>query len=147
MTPFLKLLRKSTEKLFGTFYDGPTPPKRLEQEVVQFMAMYPKATRTDWGNFAAVLAANSYESGYSRGYEWAERDLDSMPTESPEVEEHHRRHALVWDGHQLLKDFDELDMVVPEDDGEDKIEDSIDEYNRAFERYQRREHPGKRYSR
>lgn len=150
MTPFMKLLRNTSEKLFGKFYEGPVTPDRFEQTVIAFMKMNPKATRQDWASFCARHADEAYASGYQRGYEWAERDLDRKPDQSPEVEEHHNLHAWRWNGLELVKDYDEgdLDEVVIDEDGEEAVRRHLDEYERALRAQQDSTPPmGKRFSR
>lgn len=74
MTPFTKWVRNAIESWIGTRYEGPQPPKRLEQQVLSFAEFYPKATRAEWVEFATRFAEECYRIGYTRGVEWAERD-------------------------------------------------------------------------
>lgn len=83
MTPFLKLIKKTTEKILGKWEEGPEPPKRLREYVTVFANRYPNATRAEWLEAAASLAEEAYRNGFQRGYEHSERD--ALPREfSPE---------------------------------------------------------------
>lgn len=70
--------------LLGIFYEGPTPPPRLAEHVTRFANDNPNATRKEWIVFAQGLANSSYQSGWLRGYEWVERELDKLPEEHPD---------------------------------------------------------------
>lgn len=83
MTPLAKLSRGVLERLAGVFYEGPEPPTRLARMVVLFARAHPRATRRTWADFAADHAAESYRSGYVRGFEEAERRW-GRPGPSPE---------------------------------------------------------------
>lgn len=84
MTLFVRWLRRIYEKLVGVFYEGPKAPPRLGDAVLKFAEMNPKATRFDWIVFCQRHAASSYQSGWVRGYEWAERELDKKPEYHPD---------------------------------------------------------------
>lgn len=61
-----------------------------------FAAANPEATRGEWAEFAARLAANSYREGYARGFEWAERDLDKLSVGDPALIAEAQRHDFEW---------------------------------------------------
>ena len=85
MTPFQKLVRRVVERWRRTYYEGPEPPARLGEMVVDFANHNPHATRQEWIEFGRFHAAECYRSGFTRGAEWAERDFGSrMPDVSPE---------------------------------------------------------------
>jgi len=84
MTLFTRWLRRLYEKVKGIFYEGPNPPKRLGDAVAVFAEMNPKATRIEWILFCTQLAEASYKSGWLRGYEWSERELDIKPEHDPD---------------------------------------------------------------
>ncbi len=87
MTPFQRLLRRMAEKYLGRFEEGENAPARIREQVVAFANYYPKATRSDWIEFASRFAGETYEAGYVRGVEWVERDPDLgkfPPGRSPE---------------------------------------------------------------
>jgi hypothetical protein len=74
VTPFARFLKRTAERLFGTFEEGPRPPERLRQMVVEFLNAHPKLTRRQVGEFGAQLAENCYRAGYARGWESTVRD-------------------------------------------------------------------------
>ncbi len=74
MTPIVRWLKKSWEKLFGTWSEGPQLPDRFHEMVIDYANREPQATRADWIRFATLHAGVAYRSGYQRGYEWAERE-------------------------------------------------------------------------
>lgn len=74
MTPFAKWLNKIAEKIVDRYYEGPQPPERLTQEARAFAALCPNATISEWADFAASLAKQSWREGWVRGFEHAERD-------------------------------------------------------------------------
>lgn len=76
MTPFLRLLKGSVEKFFGRFYEGPEPPKRLDDLVRGFERANPKAGWAEWREFAQQLAGYAYREGWVRGNEAHARDPD-----------------------------------------------------------------------
>lgn len=83
MTPVVRCIRNFFEKSFGKFYEGPECPERFSEVVVVFANENPYASRAEWMRFATEHAAVAYKSGYTRGFEWAERD-DEDPVVSPE---------------------------------------------------------------
>lgn len=111
MTPIVKTLRNIYERVRGRFYDGPDPPRRLADMVVVFANMHPDATRAQWANFASLHAAECYRSGYVRGYEWCERDLDSRdPDVDPERLMEQMGHGWEWMDEPV--ELDDPDVVV-----------------------------------
>lgn len=84
MTRFSKWLRKRVEKWLDRYYEGPEVPPRFSQYVIDFMHVYPQATKRQWLQFALRLAEESYKSGFVRGFENAERD-ESEPEIDPDV--------------------------------------------------------------
>jgi len=86
MTPAVRFFRNLWQRWRKAFYDGPETPKRLPDMVLAFTVAYPRATKAEWIGFARKLADESYRSGWTRGFEWAERDLDRRdPVVDPEV--------------------------------------------------------------
>jgi hypothetical protein len=73
MTPVMRFLRNAGERLFGTFAEGPEPPRRLRAIVELFARANPGATVAEWVEFAAGHAGTSYQLGYVRGCERTER--------------------------------------------------------------------------
>jgi hypothetical protein len=77
--------RRRSEKAADTYYEGPEPPDRLRESATSFANMYPSATRKQFVEMAAELAAEAYRSGWVRGFEWAERDPDALGTINPKI--------------------------------------------------------------
>ncbi len=73
VTPLMKFIRNTKEKLLGSYEEGPEPPKRLQQTAELFARTNPKATVAQWLEFASELAGTSYQQGYVRGFERGER--------------------------------------------------------------------------
>lgn len=71
--------RKVKDLWSGTYYEGPTPPPRLLDEVRIFMVLYPNASKQQWMEFSTKHAANSYRSGFVRGHDWVERGWEGPP--------------------------------------------------------------------
>ena len=85
MTRFVALLHRAVERWLGRHYEGPEPPRRLAEIVRHFARLRPRAMQREWIEFAAEHARECYRTGYLRGLEWAERDLDRRePTVDPE---------------------------------------------------------------
>jgi hypothetical protein len=79
------------------YYEGPEPPKRIKAIVVDFANSFPNATRDEWVKFSSELAEEFYTSGYMRGLEWSERDLDRRdPQLPPEVLAEAEGHSWEW---------------------------------------------------
>lgn len=101
MTRFQRLMRNLWERMRGRYYEGPDAPPRLGEAVKTFAAMHPRASRKQWIDFATHIASESYKSGYVRGLEWAERDLDRRdPGIDPELLAANERHDMSWVGLQ-----------------------------------------------
>lgn len=79
LTPIARWLRRLWQRAFGTFYEGPSAPPRLRQMVRIFEEQHPFATRADYLDFAAKHAEEAYRTGYVRGLEWSERDVERAP--------------------------------------------------------------------
>lgn len=78
-----KWARKFVEKFFDEYYEGPSPPDRLRLEAQAYAAMNPNALISDWVDFAALLARQSWREGWVRGYENAERDPEPFRDDLP----------------------------------------------------------------
>jgi hypothetical protein len=76
MTIFSRFFRRAIEKTAAIYYEGPEPPLRLGDYVEEFARRNPYATRGEWINFTKQQCAESYRSGWMRGYEYVERDED-----------------------------------------------------------------------
>ena len=87
MTRFSRFLHRLVERMLGVYHEGPEPPRRLAEEVKLFRIYYPGATPEQWAAFAANLAANSYRSGFTRGYEWQERGWEGPAIEPEQLAE------------------------------------------------------------
>lgn len=74
MTPILRWFRDFRERWLGKMYEGPEPPERLATMVIAFAQMNPQATRFDWTRFAIEHARECYRAGWTRGFEYVERD-------------------------------------------------------------------------
>lgn len=97
MTPLKKVFRNLYERAKGTYYEGPECPARIGELVDEFARARPRATRAEWADMAKRLASEAYRSGYVRGWEWAERDLDRRdPAEDPEVAVEREGHGWRW---------------------------------------------------
>lgn len=70
----IRRIRRTFEWLFGRWYEGPQIPDRIILEVKQFTKYHPRATRAEWMVFAAELAELAYRAGWTRGYEYLERN-------------------------------------------------------------------------
>lgn len=66
-------IRRTIERAFNRYAEGPDPPARYAQAVLAFATLNPSATQEDWIKFAADHAHECYRSGYLRGVEWKER--------------------------------------------------------------------------
>ena len=67
-------MTKTVETMLEQFYEGPQPPKRLAERVKAFRLYYPNATPEEWESFALTFGQNCYRDGFTRGYDWNERD-------------------------------------------------------------------------
>jgi hypothetical protein len=69
-TPFVKGLRKLSEKLLGTWAEGGDLPKRY----AQLAATHAKGSpNPEWEAFAVRLAESAWKDAYTRGVQYAER--------------------------------------------------------------------------
>ena len=85
MTPFLSLLKRTSEKLWGRWYEGHEPPGRLEQQVAIWARAHPRATRVEWAAYALSLGHASWREAWERGFQWAERE-EQKPDPGPVIE-------------------------------------------------------------
>lgn len=70
---FARGLHRLWERVRGRYREGIDAPERLARIVNDFARWYPDATREEWIAFAIAQTAESYRSGYIRGYEHVER--------------------------------------------------------------------------
>lgn len=112
MTRLGRLVRNLTERLLGRYYEGPHPPQRLAEQVAEWAAMHPTATRAEWAAFAVRFAHGAYKDGFVRGFEWAERDLDRLDLGEPERLAELEAYDFVWHSPDHLTS-QELAEVVP----------------------------------
>lgn len=112
MTPFARFLRKVAQKVRGTFYEGPEPPARLAHLVKAFAGSRRRATRGQWIAFAKNLAEEAYRSGWTRGYEWAERE-EQDPAD-PDFIAEHEAHGWEWADEGEIPEPEGLDEAVPD---------------------------------
>jgi len=85
MTPVKRFARNMVQMIRKQFYEGPDPPARIASAVRHFIEVCPNATKEQWREFAELHAQECYRTGYVRGLEWAERDLDRKPKDDPDV--------------------------------------------------------------
>ena len=95
-TRLQRWMRNLAERFATRYYEGPEPPDRLIEQVLAFAQAHPTANRGEWMGFAAALARSSYRSGYVRGLEWAERDLDKLDMGDPERLAEQQAHDFEW---------------------------------------------------
>jgi hypothetical protein len=103
VTPFARFLSRIAEKITDRYYEGPEEPQRLAEEVRLFRAMYPAASPEEWADFTARLAGNAYRAGYTRGFEYAERDPNPPEPDLQQLEQHRHDWSLS-DGHPLMRE-------------------------------------------
>lgn len=112
---------------------------RLAEQVVLFAAVHPNATVDEWARYATALAQSAYRSGYVRGFEWAERDLDTLNVGDPEVLASNEAHDFEWHAPEALT-TDELQQVVggdflaqlPDDAARARYLDTVGQYTGGF---------------
>lgn len=76
--------RNRKEKKKEAFYEGPIPPEhRLRKEALAFATLHPNALLAEWVEFATKLAIQSYREGWTRGYEYIERDKEPFREDLP----------------------------------------------------------------
>jgi hypothetical protein len=86
VTPLKKALRNIVQRMAHSYYEGPEPPKRITDIVEHFALSSPTATFTEWKDFAILHAREAYKTGYTRGFEYAERDFDlKKASTNPEI--------------------------------------------------------------
>jgi hypothetical protein len=83
VTALKRWLSRRAEKFLDKYYEGPEPPQRISDLVIEFANLYPTATRSQWLRFATEHAREAYRAGYQRGYEYVERDPDFFRTDLP----------------------------------------------------------------
>lgn len=81
VTSLKRKLRNFLELLLRKFYEGPTPPPRIQEEARLFALMNPHAGADEWEEFAARHADNAYRDGFVRGFEQSERDPERVVPE------------------------------------------------------------------
>jgi hypothetical protein len=67
-------VRGWAERMLRRSYEGPEPPKRLEQEYRLFLLQHPLASPDEVHEHAIRFAEESYRAGWTRGYEAAQRE-------------------------------------------------------------------------
>lgn len=87
MTMLGRWIRNLIERIIHTFYEGPHIPKRLLVTPLEWAIAHPRATREQWLEFCQLYGTTVYTAAYTRGLEFAERDLDRMPRKAPELME------------------------------------------------------------
>ena len=110
-TRLQRWIAKLAERVVGRYYEGPEPPLRLAEQVVMFAATHKDVTVDEWARYATALAGSAYRSGYVRGLEWAERDLDKLDVGDPDVLASNEAHDFEWHAPEALT-TDELQQVV-----------------------------------
>jgi len=85
MTAVKRWIVRLFERLTNRWYEGPNPPKRIEDFAQVFANEHPFATVQDWKRFSEGLAAEFYRSGFTRGWEWNERGSEPWPAVDPDV--------------------------------------------------------------
>lgn len=114
-------IRRWADRVTDRYYEGPQPPARLAQMVVEFANQHPNATRAEWVRFACGHARECYRSGWTRGEEHAERDpteLSGIPEQLADALDpswRERVHDWRWDGG--ITPLSEPDTLVPEETG------------------------------
>lgn len=139
MTRLGRLFRNIVEKLLTRFYEGPQAPQRLSEQVVAFAVMHPTATREEWAQFATRLATGAYRDGFTRGFEWAERDLDRLDVGDPERVAELQAHDFTWHspGHltsrELAERVDgEFYETLPDDEQKARYLDAVGRYQGGY---------------
>lgn len=79
-----RFFRRLIEKWLGRYYEGPDPPRRIEEELRIWMYLNPDADRETVIGYCGFLLDSSYREGFTRGYEWQERGWGG-PEVDPEV--------------------------------------------------------------
>lgn len=133
------MLRNLFERVAERYYEGPSLPQRYPEQVVAFAKCNPNATVEQWAQFSSNLARNAYQSGYVRGFEWAERDLDRLQPGDPELLREQNEHDWSWHAPEHLTS-DELKQEVtgdflerlPDDEARARYLDMLGHYYGGF---------------
>jgi hypothetical protein len=132
-------IAKLAERVVGRYYEGPEPPVRLAEQVVMFAVANPHATREAWSLFATALAGGAYRSGYVRGFEWAERDLDKLDVGDPAVLASNEAHDYEWHAPEALTTAQLQEVVggdflaqLPDDAARAQYLDTVGRYTGGF---------------
>jgi hypothetical protein len=125
VTRFARFLRNLFERLLSRYYEGPNPPRHIGEEARVFRILNPRATPREWEDFAKRHAENCYRSGFTRGYEWQERDWPG-PAEDPEVLAEAMEHD--W---SLAEADPRLDLALTEGQDPDDLFYGVPEEDRA----------------
>jgi hypothetical protein len=86
-----RLFRNLLERFLGRYYEGPTPPPRLGEEVALWFALNPDADHARVRGYVTALLDAAYRDGFVRGYEWQERGWEGPaidPEQLAEAAEH-----------------------------------------------------------
>ncbi len=129
MTPLRKWLVAKAEKFAERHYEGPNPPERLDQLIIEFAKLYPRATRADWVRMAVEHGRECYKAGYTRGVEYVERDKDWHPVVPPEVLADMHDPDWRWRPMDSGIEYPGPEQVVPDEPGE--LQRVIDEIKRT----------------
>lgn len=132
-------LRNLFERIAERYYEGPEPPHRFAEQVVMFAKHNPGATVEQWAQFATNLARGAYQAGYTRGFEWSERDLDRLNPGAPELLAEQQAHDFDWHAPEHLTsaelartvEGDFLDKL-PDDEARARHLDAIGRYYGGF---------------
>lgn len=137
--PLTRLMRSVAEKLLERFYEGPVAPSRLAEQVATFAVLNPRATREEWAEFSARLAAGAYRDGFSRGFDWQVRNIDQIPPDAPERVSEEAANNFPWEapGHmtsdQLAERVEgEFYETLPTDEAKAAHLDAIGRYQGGF---------------
>ena len=132
-------IRIFAEKLIGRYYEGPSPPVRLAEQVVAFGAGNPTASREEWAVFVTRLVQSAYRDGFTRGREWEARDLDSLSPDAPLREAEEASHNFAWESparmtaDQLAERVDgEFFETLPDDEQKARYLDTVGRYQGNF---------------
>lgn len=138
-TRLARWMRGLAERFAERYYEGPEPPMRLAEQVVAFAKANPEATRGEWGKYAVALAQSAYRSGYVRGIEWAERDLDKLEPGDPELLSELERHDFLWHAPEALTTRELAERVggdfletLPDDAARARVLDQLGHHAGSF---------------
>jgi hypothetical protein len=128
-TPFTRLFRRLSEKLDGTWNEGPELPPRMRREILDFANENPRATRAAWRAFCERVAETCWRAGHQRGFEHSERELEpGFQRLPPEIEAdaldpdwRHPSRRVEAPGFEnpldLVEDSEEPAAIRPREDG------------------------------